>query len=1065
MSGLPLPNTVIRASAGSGKTFQLSNRYISLLAEGVDCASILASTFTKKAAGEILDRIARRLAEAALDEEKANEIGEYIDQPGMSANDCKNLLFDLMRNLHRVQIGTLDSFFFRLAKSYSLEIGFPTDWKIVAEFTERQISDEAIESVLASGKVAPLFHLLTKGEASRSISRLVRTTVQELYNVYLEAPQEAWQRIPRRKLPDKTQLDIVLDAMRNFDAPNGRMRKAIDGDIEAFEKEDFGEFLSKGLSKKINVGDTTYYKKPIDEDLVANYQSLLEYVKQYKQNEIAGQNEATYDLLKAYDEYYSALKSKLGAARFDDITRRLSVLVGQEAPSDLTYRIDRNVDHLLLDEFQDTAPIQWHVLKPFAAAVSAEDPQKSFFCVGDTKQAIYGWRGGEAEIFDSITEDLKGDIQSLPLAKSYRSSPVIIHLVNKVFQSMRNHNRLDQLEEPVLDWCQRFPEHTTHLQEMPGHVTLETSPHKDISLDYAAEKVAKLYHQCPNQSIGVLVRQNDTLARMIYLLNKMRIPASEEGGAALIDSAAVQVIMSALTLTDHPGNSVARFHVAHSPLAKMFGLKNEIEKSRMNDPKVVAKTTARIRRELLSEGYGPTIQRMAALLLPSCNPREADRLQKVVDLAYSATEHQTLRPAIFVDFIRREKIADPKAARVRVMTIHQAKGLEFDIVVLPELDNNILGQTPNFIADRINPGQPIHTVCKYTGSAGQALLPPHLQKSFQSCERRRVDEAMSVLYVALTRAKNALHMIINPTYNDRLNKSNSGLLRAALTEEAAMPMMTLFESGDPKWAEKVNEAVEPKTPTESGAKKLEIGKRIRVAKLTTDLQRNLERVNPSKLAGGELTSISEFMNYATLQSQSKGTQIHRILESIDWIDQQKLDRSRMLRDFDYLFDDQESAEMVIDELMEYLECPEIHQLMQMQTLQKPELLGFSPVACAKIKSQPVTTDLRKEFRIATTIDEKLISGAVDRVVFFRDAKRVIAADIVEFKTEKIFDDDDLQYRTEFYRPQLDIYRQAIAKSFQLADDFVNARLVFLNGGYTVPIRPEVEMNETARSAS
>ena len=116
------PPLVIRASAGTGKTFQLSNRFLALLHRGVPIDQILATTFTRKAAGEILDRVIQRLAIAADSDRAAAELATFIEEPDLTRDRCLELLSQLTRNAHRIRISTLDSLFTQLAKTHSLEL-------------------------------------------------------------------------------------------------------------------------------------------------------------------------------------------------------------------------------------------------------------------------------------------------------------------------------------------------------------------------------------------------------------------------------------------------------------------------------------------------------------------------------------------------------------------------------------------------------------------------------------------------------------------------------------------------------------------------------------------------------------------------------------------------------------------------------------------------------------------------------------------------------------------------------------------------------------------------------
>jgi ATP-dependent helicase/nuclease subunit A len=118
-------HVMIRASAGTGKTYQLSNRYLGLVASGVPPEAILASTFTRKAAGEILDRVLVRLADAALNEVACRDLADALGDMSLKPARALDVLAHLVKQLHRLRISTLDSVFAQMATSFSLELGLP----------------------------------------------------------------------------------------------------------------------------------------------------------------------------------------------------------------------------------------------------------------------------------------------------------------------------------------------------------------------------------------------------------------------------------------------------------------------------------------------------------------------------------------------------------------------------------------------------------------------------------------------------------------------------------------------------------------------------------------------------------------------------------------------------------------------------------------------------------------------------------------------------------------------------------------------------------------------------
>ena len=146
-------------------------------------------------------------------------------------------------------------------------------------------------------KLRTLVHLLTKGEASRSISQLIRDTVNETYDLFQDTAQDAWYRVPRFKPLDAAELAATLEELRAADLPEKRMAKARDEDAARAELGDWDEFLAKGLATKVAQDELKFYNKPIPDSAVAIYRRLIEHVKAELVGRVASQTEATYELL------------------------------------------------------------------------------------------------------------------------------------------------------------------------------------------------------------------------------------------------------------------------------------------------------------------------------------------------------------------------------------------------------------------------------------------------------------------------------------------------------------------------------------------------------------------------------------------------------------------------------------------------------------------------------------------------------------------------------------------------------------------------------------------------
>ena len=1037
MSQSAFPHIVIRASAGTGKTHQLATRFIGLLASGARPDQILATTFTRKAAGEILDRVLFRLAEAAAEEQPRRQLAEEIRRP-LTAADCRQLLTATVHNLHRLHVGTLDSYFIRVATSFGPELGLPPGWEIGDELLDAALRDEAIEQLLAAGRSADLLalvHSLAKGETQRSVGRLVRETVTGLFEVFREAQPAAWESLAYPAGLKPEELEQAIDALAAFDLPDGQIRTTRDKDVAKALAHDWEEFIKSGIGAKVLAGESVFGRKPLPPPLIALYRPVLQHVASVLVGQIARQTLATQQLLRRFAEEYAALQLDQRSLRFSDVTFRLAIAAASVGPEQLAFRLDSSLRHLLLDEFQDTAPTQWRVLAPLARHVTAA-AGGSFFCVGDAKQAIYGWRGGEAELFGALPAELPG-LSSGELATSFRSSQPVIDAVNQVFQNLHQHPNLDKLADSVQRWQQAFPKHTTARGNLAGYVTLQTSPDSDDpdeSLAAAAEQIAALHRQAPGASIGVLVRTNTVVARLIYLLRNGGIMASEEGGNPLVDSPAVELLLSLLRVADHPGNSIARFHLANSPLAA------DLELTAHQDDVAAARLSQRLRRQLLDEGYGPTLFDWARRLAPACDARDQSRLQQLVELAYDYQPRSTLRTSDFIRLVEQRRIADPTSSDVRVMTIHQAKGLQFDAVFLPELTALLTGQRETFVAGRPSATEPFHLVCRAANSNVRQFFPQPLQELFEEDTRSEVTESLCVLYVAMTRAVHALYMILPPAKaNERsMPKSFGGLLRATLAAgKPATGGQTLYETGDANWWQTLKpgiattSAVVPQAPMA-----------IRLAPPATKRERGLERTSPSSLEGGSWVAAASVLRVKSSIALNLGTLAHAWLEQIEWLDD-GVPSDETLRQVaanlrQKIGDVSSQLDEAIPRFRQQLAAPAVAAALKRSFY--ASRTGEPPRAL-------------REHTFAVRLGDEILSGAIDRLVLLPQRGKTIAADILDFKTDDVAAGDDaaLKEKIEFYRPQVAAYRTAAAHWLRLDPGQITSRLVFLSLGAVVHV--------------
>ena len=1027
---------LIRASAGAGKTFQLTGRVIGLLAAGEVPQQILATTFTRKAAGEIRDRVLDRLADAALSA-SARDLLRRHEVADLSATEAVQLLRQLLDNVHLLQFCTLDSFFVSIVRCFALDLGQSATWRLIDETEDAQICTEAIAAALQDSdrdRTHELIRLLSGAPAARPVHEQLVQAVNNFYDLFRETKKEAWEWLnPGRPLA-REKMETLLAALPRDALPTNKDGNPARVWLKAWEKlqrlvteEDWDLVVEQTLFQKVLDNETHFSKKEIPSAIARTIEQLVEQARRVLLGHVADRTSAIYALLERFDRHYTALKKQAGAMTFLDVTQLLAEGALDGRLDEIYYRLDSRTSHLLLDEFQDTSLSQWKVLEPIADEVLAAAGEiRKFFCVGDMKQAIYGWRGGVAEIFGTLRGRWP-QIEDRPITETYRCRPQIVDAVNRVFGNLASSEVLSEYPQVVSEWHAQFEPHRAANQDQAGFVQLVASAadpqlrQKEMSaltMSVAAAQVAAIHRKQSTAEIGVLVRTNAAVAEMIYRLGQLDPPihASEEGGNPLTDSPAVSAVLALLRMTDHPADQVARYRVLHSPLGNVVGLKNR-------DDAEATRVARDTRRQLMLDGYGPTIWHWVTQLAPFCDERDTNRLAQLADLAARFEARICSRPIEFVRHVELSRVEDASGSPVRVMTIHQSKGLQFDAVILPELDKSILRvDTSRPLADRENPTLPPHRVSCNVKKEIRALSHDLIDMQAQT-EQRVLRESLSVLYVAMTRARFALYLVTNPqTVREKTTpKTFAGLLRTLLPEDPeARSGEVLYEAGDADWLDKI--------PAGEGGVPLKRCTKPQLAKADPDVFRSLAEQSPSELVEGMRDPLNERLQLHSGGATLRGTVFHAWYEQIEWLDQQGPPVESLLRD--------EAAKLRApqDEVDDWLKTF-YASLGQAEIREQLSSTSFAEGACVV-----------NERRFAVRQGDTLLRGAIDRLIV--EPTRAV---VIDFKTDDIDVAGGETKLTEHYRPQLEAYCRAVADFQHLDREQVEARLVLIETGRCVPL--------------
>lgn len=920
----------LRASAGSGKTKVLVDRFLRLCIDRrsfqADPRSILAVTFTRKAAVEIQERLLKRSRELALATEPelkkdlAQLLGRAeVDIEPREMGAAANLYEKILEDLSGLNVGTIHAFCQSILNRFAAEAGLAPH-AVLLENTD-DLVEEGLDILEERISREPELQSAARQVAPEPGS--VRSQVRTAYGLRLGLQRwasEEGEDLSARELAHRMSETLHHALLLNLELPAGDPRETIPAAMKMALDEflvdglvriqrELPDGLSKGhadnLSGKLeglrvkSQGVRDDWPEPWNDDFLPRLKgvfltksgtplghSRLKEVGPVFNEMVAREGLSLFKLFRAWDyldlldlnagllrlvlemvEITRAIKNRDQVIDFQDLEETACRLMSDQSHAlSLLYRLDDSINHILLDEFQDTNINQWEILVPFVeeflSGGSDPDRQRTVFLVGDVKQSIYGFRGAEPDLFLKVTKFLRQrDQKDYTLPTNFRSLPAVVDSVGCVFTSPPLADLLPPGEKEKVA-------QTASRNDGPGSVTVlapfepGSGPDDESdddrngdqkAADIAAREAARLVAggQVKWDDILVLSRTRTEIGLYEKAFRDLGIPIVSAGRGMLAASREVQDILALLRWLTYPEDDVALASVLRSPLLRVCekdfqnllsdrGLDRKNDDGKRIPPQGLWQV---LRRKKDDPRWSGTIALLRGwrrhLGLDTCHEllrriyREGDVLQRFQAASGDQARHNLIRlfdlalapevaatPTIrqLVTVIEKaarlggeEEAVTPPAAnlgRVRFMTIHGAKGLEAPVVFLVDADRGLGKESNDVKLDPMNSSSPI---LQKVGKTHRHKIPvddlpeSSLELAARRAREKDATEEANLLYVAMTRAKDHLY-IVGGKKRGREKASYLSQLMAAAESGSCAGMDRQLKAG----LGNVDEAVVPK---------------------------------------------------------------------------------------------------------------------------------------------------------------------------------------------------------------------------------------------------------------
>ena len=851
----PRRSVVVEACAGSGKTWLLVARMLRLLLAGAAPSEMLAITFTRKAAQEMRERLLQLLRELALQSDA--EVCALLQERGVAQQElastlprARSLYQRVLSSSQSLSIDTFHSWFARLIQIAPLASGVPHGYALSENTGE--LTTEAY------GRLMQGMNQSDQAEVKAALLRLYDLlgdwNTKKLLDAFLGKRAELWaatqsgeplewlkelcgedgERDARLSLWDDLKLCTRLQNIASLLGQGAKRNQERAVQIESALTagaglDNFARLLNQFCDDKgsprgndhrrgkllqaieqnlgENAGDT------FEREFNALAESLLQLQRRSFEPTVLAFNEALFTVGAAYIEHYQALKEEQRVFDFADLEwQAYRLLTNEEHAAYLHSRLDSRYKHILLDEFQDTNPLQWNIVRAWLNAYGADAAPPSMFIVGDPKQSIYRFRRAEPRVFDAAREMLAAQGAAvLRTNQTRRNAGAIVDLLNASFGANPIYSaqttlatqsgavwRLPLIRQAKSEavesllFTMRDPLNDAREEEEDARRLDEGRAVAQAILQAQRERTQKIGRVTAWSDIMLLVKKRAHLSAYESALREAGIPFVSDKRGGLLESLEVLDLIALLTFLITPGDNRALAHVLKSPLIgasddDLIALAQRAEADwwlRIRGAVQDGATPALQRAADLLERWlhaaprlpvhdlldlilhqGRLVARYAQAAPPAARKQVIGNIEAFTELALNLDAGRYPSLPKFIEALRAlqngsdndapdEANIDAAADAVRILTIHSAKGLEAPVVVL--LDANHSEPARDDAGILCDWPQDAAAPTHFSAFARKGERGVARDGLFQAEEKFKAQEDWNLLYVGATRAKELL---------------------------------------------------------------------------------------------------------------------------------------------------------------------------------------------------------------------------------------------------------------------------------------------------------------------